>query len=146
MREARAGFSLSRTPARPSRAPVPLSQRARVCCSHEAGPETLTGNGLEETRLLASSKELFQLLRCAEAASDHITHQPLRTALMQCVFSARDLILDPARTVHEDPHGYVDAIAHIAKETTVPMAYVPPSAPTRPRSPIAPSPNARGGH
>ena len=40
-----------------------------------AGPEVLTGNGLEETRLLATSKELFQLLRCAEAASDHIANQ-----------------------------------------------------------------------
>ena len=89
------------------------------------GLETLTGNGFEETRLLTSSKELFQLLRCAEAATDHIMHQPLRTALIQCVYAASDLILDPARTEHEDPHGYVDAIAHIAKETTVPMAYIP---------------------
>ena len=43
--------------------------------SRLAGPEVLTGNGLEETRLLVSSKELFQLLRCAEAASDHIANQ-----------------------------------------------------------------------
>ena len=54
-----------------------------LMCHRCGGPETLTGNGLEETRLLASSKELFQLLRVAEAASDHIDTR-LRTALLQC--------------------------------------------------------------
>ena len=96
-----------------------------LVCNKCGGPETLTAKGYEETRLLASSKELFQLLRCAEAASDHITFQPLRTELMQTIYAARDLILDPARTEHDDPNGYVKAIESIVRETTVPMAYAP---------------------
>merc|ERR1719450_1509637 len=41
-----------------------------LVCSATGGPETMTSQTLTETRLLASSKEFFQLLRCAEAASD----------------------------------------------------------------------------
>ena len=47
------------------------------------------------------------MLRCAEAASDHIREGELRTELMQCVHAAAELILDPDRTEHNDPDGYV---------------------------------------
>ena len=40
-----------------------------LVCSIAGGPETMTAPSLLEARLLCSSKELFQLLRCAEAAS-----------------------------------------------------------------------------
>ena len=45
--------------------------------------------------------------------------------LMQQVYAAKDLILDPARTEHDDPHGYVEAIRKISNDTTVPMTYIP---------------------
>ena len=60
-----------------------------LVCHKCGGPEALTGNALEETRLLCSSKELFQLIRCAEAASDHIRHQSDRAELIQTLYAAR---------------------------------------------------------
>ena len=84
----------------------------------------MTAPSLLETRLLASSRELFQLLRCAEAASDHIADGRLRTELMQFLHGLRDDILDPSRTEAEDIHGHVGAVRKIAEETHVPMAYV----------------------
>ena len=50
----------------------------------------MTAPSLLETRLLASSRELFQLLRCAEAASDHIADGRLRTELMQFLHGLRE--------------------------------------------------------
>ena len=48
-----------------------------------------------------------------------------RTELIQTVYSARQLILYPARTEHDDPNGYVEAIRKLSVESTVPMAYIP---------------------
>lgn len=48
-----------------------------------------------------------------------------RTELIQTVYAVRELILDPARTEHDDPNGYVDIIRKLSHETTVPMAYIP---------------------
>ena len=64
------------------------------------------------------------MLRCAEAASDHIADGGLRTELMQFLHGLRDDILDPSRTEAEDIHGHVGAVRKIAEETHVPMAYV----------------------
>merc|ERR1719428_806433 len=58
-----------------------------LVCNAAGGPETMTSVTLTETRLLASSKEFFQLLRCAEAASDHIRLGRLRSDLMQCIYN-----------------------------------------------------------
>ena len=91
-----------------------------LVCHKCGGPEVLTGNGLEESRLLCSSKELFQLLRSAEAASDHIRNQSDRAELIQTLYAARELILDPLRTEHADPNGYVEAIRKLSIESTVP--------------------------
>ena len=96
-----------------------------LVCHKCGGPEVLTGNGLEESRLLCSSKELFQLIRSAEAASDHIRNQSDRAELIQTLYAARELILDPLRTEHDDPNGYVEAIQKLSVESTVPMAYIP---------------------
>ena len=95
-----------------------------LVCARAGGPETMTAPSLAETHLLVSSKELFQLLRCAEAASDHVRDGALRTRLMQLLSAERALLLDPTRTESDDPHGYVEQIARIAKETRVPMEYV----------------------
>ena len=88
----------------------------------------MTAPSLVETRLLVSPKELFQLLRCAEAASDHVrylTGNGLRTELMLLVHARRAELLDPARSETDgDPHGYADAITRVSRETTVPMAYI----------------------
>ncbi len=85
----------------------------------------MTAPSLVETRLLVSPKELFQLLRCAEAASDHVFNGLLRTELMLLVHARRAELLDPARSETDgDPHGYADAIARVSRETTVPMAYI----------------------
>ena len=85
----------------------------------------MTAPSLLETRLLVSPKELFQLLRCAEAASDHVRDGLLRTELMRLVHARRADLLDPARSETDgDPHGYADAIARVSRETTVPMAYI----------------------
>ena len=62
-------------------------------------------SGRADTRVFTSSKELFQLIRCAEAASDHIPNQTLRTQLMQTVYAARELILDPSRS-HSHSHSH----------------------------------------
>lgn len=43
---------------------------------------------------------------------------------MQALHASRELLLDPARTESDDPHGYEAAIARISRETSVPMAYV----------------------
>ena len=48
-----------------------------------------------------------------------------RIELIRTVYAARDLILDPARTEHDDPNGYVEAITRLSDETRVPMAYIP---------------------
>ena len=88
----------------------------------------MTAPSLVETRLLVSPKELFQLLRCAEAASDHVhkgVGKGLRTELMLLVHARRAELLDPARSETDgDPHGYADAITRVSLETTVPMAYI----------------------
>ena len=39
-----------------------------LLCAKCGGPEVMTAPSLPETRLLCSSKELFQLIRCAEEA------------------------------------------------------------------------------
>eukprot|EP00966_Prymnesium_polylepis_P284935 6582771-Prymnesium_polylepis.1 len=44
----------------------------------------------------------------------------LRTQLIQCLYEHRDLILDPSRTEHADPNGYVDKIARISRGETPP--------------------------
>ena len=86
----------------------------------------MTAPSLVETRLLVSPKELFQLLRCAEAASDHVRNVwNGRTELMLLVHARRAELLDPARSETDgDPHGYADAITRVSRETTVPMAYI----------------------
>ena len=85
----------------------------------------MTAPSLVETRLLVSPKELFQLLRCAEAASDHVRRGGERTKLMLLVHARRAELLDPARSETDgDPHGYADAITRVSRETTVPMAYI----------------------
>merc|ERR1719428_290266 len=76
-----------------------------LICHAAGGPEILTATRLPETRLLASSKEFFQLMPCAEAASDHLPVSRHRTELMRCVFEQKALILDPARTDSSDPQG-----------------------------------------
>jgi len=128
-----------------------------LLCAKCGGPEVMTAPSLPETRLLCSSKELFQLIRCAEEArsfpppltshdphsaspearggltrgplpwqaSDHLRVGSYRTELMQLVFAQREMLLDPQRTVTDDPHGYKDAIDRLSRQTNVPMAYVP---------------------
>ena len=101
-----------------------FSPRSGAGGSAAAGAQEVQGAQLLETRMLCSSKELFQLLRCAEAASDHVRYGALRTELMQLLHAHRGLLLDPSRTNKEDPHGYVKAIDTIARETKVPMTYI----------------------
>jgi len=95
-----------------------------LLCHSAGGPEVLTSTRLTETRLLASSKEFFQLMRCAEAASDHIYIGRLRTQLMRCVYDSRDMILDPTRTDTADPQGLEAKVQKISRETHVPLVYI----------------------
>ena len=95
-----------------------------LVCSITGGPETMTAASLEETRLMLSSKELFQLIRCAEAASDHFRDGHLRTELMQLLYAQREHLLDPMKTEAADPHDFVNAVARISRDTHVPMVYV----------------------
>ena len=120
---------------------IPLDERrtmaslkylfTELVCSGAGGPETMTAPSLVETRLLCSSKELFQLLRCAEAASDHVrsakdglSDGEVRTALAKLLYDLRERLLDPERTETDDPNGFVEAVERVSRETHVPMAYV----------------------
>ena len=71
---------------------MPHARPLKLVCSHCGGPEKPTAPSLADTRLLVSSKELFQLLRCAEAASDHVRDGHLRTQLQD----SRDYIFATA--------------------------------------------------
>jgi len=95
-----------------------------LLCHAAGGPEVLTSTRLMETRLLASSREFFQLMRCAEAASDHIYIGHHRTELMRCLYNSRDMILDPARIDTSDPQGLEAKVMRISRETHVPMVYI----------------------
>ena len=103
---------------------MPHARPLELVCSHCGGPEKPTAPSLADTRLLVSSKELFQLLRCAEAASDHVRDGHLRTQLMELLYAQRAQLLDPARTEIDDPQGVIGTIERVARETHVPMAYV----------------------
>merc|ERR1719460_2505713 len=95
-----------------------------LVCHAAGGPEVMTSERLTETRLLTSSKEFFQLMRCAEAASDHIHLARLRVELAQCVYDHRHLILDPARTETSDPQGLEAKVLKISRDTNVPLVYI----------------------
>ena len=72
-------------------------------------------------------------MHASSSSRQHITPPPLALSPLTYLhflpaphrYAARDLILDPSRTETDDPHGYVDAINKISRETTVPMTYIP---------------------
>jgi hemoglobin len=63
-------------------------------------------------------------MRCAEAASDHIHIGRLRMELMRCLYSKKDMILDPMRIDTSDPQGLEAKVQKISQDTNVPVVYV----------------------